>query len=101
MRYKLYKIRKFLIAAVILLLILAMTAVVLFVPYNKDVYDDGGTVVYTALTYKKIHWKRACTVIGENGEAIVDGYQKTVVYWYPDSQKSYDELWETELEGIK
>lgn len=58
---------------------------VLFVPVPSGVYKDGGTRVYSALTYKVVKWNR------------LDGLvrvRKTNVYWFPDNFKSIDELWE-------
>ena len=59
---------------------------VLFVPVS-GVMDDGGTRVYSALTYKIVKWNR------------LDGLvrvKKTEVYFFPDNFKSMDALWEME-----
>ncbi|MGM9625194.1 MAG: hypothetical protein ACI3XM_05745 [Eubacteriales bacterium] len=73
-----------------LLWILAAAAVllcVLFVPIPQSPYDDGGTRVYTALTYKIVDWNRL----------YADGvYQNTVLYGPADMHRSIDELWEME-----
>jgi len=58
---------------------------VLFVPVSIGALDDGGTRVYSALTYKVVKWNR------------LDGLvrvRKTNVYWFPNNFKSIDELWE-------
>lgn len=44
--------------AIIILVILVFAAAIMFVPYRKDMYNDGGTVCYTSLTYQVVHWNR-------------------------------------------
>ena len=73
------------IAAAVILL------AVLFVPIPSGVMKDGGTRVYSALTYKIVHWNR----IHANGT-----YEKTVVYGPGDCWKSIDALWERESAGF-
>ena len=73
------------IAAVIL-------SAVLFVPIPQGTCEDGGTRVYTALTYKIVAWNRI------RGYGV---YQKTSVYFGSDRNKSIDELWELECEQAK
>ena len=59
---------------------------VLFVPIPTGTYKDGGTKVYSALTYKIVHWKRL----------VDDGiYEKTKVYFLADRFRSLDNLWDT------
>lgn len=58
---------------------------VLFVPVPTSVYKDGGTRVYSALTYKIVCWNR----LMEDGV-----YQKTRVYFLADRFRSLDGLWE-------
>lgn len=70
---------------VVVLLLLA----VLFVPVSVGVMDDGGTRVYSALTYKVIKWHR---MIGMGD----DYYDATKVYVFPKNFKSVSELWEAE-----
>ena len=80
------------IAAVALIL-------VLFLPIPRSAYDDGGTRVYTTLTYKIVKWHRMLSVYGEDGViARIDIYDDTAVYWFPDNFKQLDELWEVERE---
>ena len=56
---------------------------VLFVPIPTGTYKDGGTKVYSALTYKIVHWKRL----------VDDGiYEKTKVYFLVDRFRSLDNL---------
>lgn len=58
---------------------------VLFIPIPSGTYKDGGTRVYTALTYKIVKWKR---LQGEEGL-----YEKTRVYPFPLNFKSIGSLW--------
>ena len=76
------KLGKRLWIPIVVLVLLA----VLFVPV-PGVMDDGGTRVYSALTYKIVKWNR------------LDGLvrvKKTEVYFFPDNFKSMDALWEME-----
>ncbi|GEM_PF-572661 len=68
------------ISAVVLLI-----AAVLFVPIPKGSYDDGGTEVYEALTYKLIKWNRLY-----EGDLC---YNSTRFYFGEEKNKSIDELW--------
>lgn len=65
--------------------------VVLFVPFPVA-YKDGGTQIYSALTYKVVKWNRILDYEEEN-------YKATRVYFFPKSFRSYDALWE--LEGVE
>ena len=65
----------------------ALLLAVLFVPVPTGMADDGGTQVYSALTYKIVKWHRST----EDGI-----YSATRVYWLPDNFKSIDELWDGE-----
>lgn len=80
----------------ITLMIIIALALVLFLPIPGESYDDGGTREYHALTYKVVVWNKMFVVEDENGEQRSATYQNTDVYWYPDNQKSIDELWERE-----
>jgi len=64
---------------------------ILFVPYRRDAFNDGGTVVYDALAYKVVSWH-----VGLDDDA----YKNTSVYWYPDNLRDEGELWEMELSGM-
>jgi len=68
-------------------IIVIVLLAVLFVPIPTGAMKDGGTRVYSALTYKIVHWNR----IHANGT-----YEKTVVYGPGDCRKSIDALWERE-----
>lgn len=63
----------------------ALLLAVLFAPVPTGVADDGGTQVYSALTYKIVKRHRST----EDGI-----YSATRVYWLPDNFKSIDELWD-------
>ena len=84
------------------ILIVAITvisiALVLFLPIPQGSYDDGGTRDYDALTYKIVSWNKILPTVDENGETVHIKYQSTSVFWYPDNQKSIDELWKLERE---
>ena len=82
---------------VIIIASVLLIAAVLFLPIPQGSYDDGGPRDYNALTYKIVKWNRLVDVLDENGQAKSNRYQKTSVYWYPDNQKSIDELWKLEM----
>lgn len=77
---------------IIALIVVFVLLLVLFLPTQKMVYDDGGTCVYAALTYKIVKWNKVFIVVGEGSKK----YQKTSVFWFPDNQKTLGELWEME-----
>ena len=79
---------------------IAVLALVLFLPIPQSSYDDGGTREYTALAYKIVAWNKLVTEVDENGQLIDSTYRDTSVYWFPDSQKSIDDLWEMEMEKV-
>ncbi|MBQ9080128.1 MAG: hypothetical protein IJY27_03565 [Clostridia bacterium] len=77
-------------------LILCIVVAILFIPFNKVHYDDGGTVKITAIAYCVVKWK---TVDVEDISQYRQGeplpiYQNTCVYFFPNSLKDLDELWE-------
>ncbi len=74
----------------ILLGILLLLAI-LFVPIPTGIYKDGGTKVYSALTYKIVDWHR---LVGD------ETYEKTRVYVLRDRFSSIDSLWEREQEQV-
>ncbi len=75
------------------LIIVAILLVILFFPIPKGTLNDGGTRVYTALTYTLVQWNRIY-IDEASPEAVT--YQKTSVYMFPNNRKSIDELWQTE-----
>ena len=72
---------------VIILIVIGLLAV-LFTPIPTGVCNDGGTRVYSALTYKIVDWNRL------TGEST---YSKTRAYFFPENFKSIDTLWEMEF----
>ena len=87
---------------IIPIIIVAALALLLFLPIPQGTYDDGGTREYTALTYKIVAWNKIMVDFDESGQLIPDSrYKKTSVFWYPDSLKSIDELWEIEYSERK
>ena len=61
---------------------------ILFTPIPTVAYKDGGTKVYSALTYKIVDWNRI------TGESI---YSKTRVYFFPNNFRTIDDLWVEEF----
>ncbi len=78
-------------------IIIVVLAAVLFLPIPQGSYDDGGTCDYNALTYKIVRWNKITVELDENGQPVHNTYRKTSVFWYPDNQKSIDELWQMEM----
>jgi hypothetical protein len=80
----LMKKKKIIISATVAFVVLLL---ILFTPIPQDIYDDGGTREYKALTYKIVDWNR-----------IYAGgiYENTRIYFGSDRNKSIDELWELE-----
>ena len=74
----------------ILLIIYAIVLAILFVPIPK-VLDDGGTVVFSALTYKIVKWNRYVD------DCKTRVYKYTRMYVFDSMNKSIDELWEEEM----
>lgn len=68
-------------------IIVLVLAVLLFVPVPTGTMNDGGTRVYSALTYKIVKWRR---LVG------IGRYEKTRVYFFPNNFKSMDTLWKLE-----
>ena len=73
---------------IIIVLITIIVLLVLFLPLPVGSFDDGGTRVYSALTYK---------IIAETNHDVYF-YNKTSVFWIPDKFKSIDELWKIDFE---
>lgn len=85
---------------IISLIIFLAVSLILFVPLPTGNLDDGGTTIYSALTYTIVNWKRYETEIDENGNMVgVEMYENTSVYWFPDNMKSISELWEIERQS--
>lgn len=74
------------------IVIIAVVFAVLFVPIPRDVYKDGGSREYTALTYKIVKWNRLTD----------DGiYKKTRVYFGKERWQDIDNLWLEESENVE
>ena len=85
----------------IIISIVVSVALVLifFLPIPQGTYLDGGTREYSALTYKIVVWNKFMVEVDENGQTVHNTYRNTSVFWYPDNQKSIDELWKIEREN--
>jgi len=82
---------------VMLALIIVVAILILFLPIPLGTYDDGGTKVYSALTYKIVAWHRLQTEYDEEGDiSEINYYQKTSVFFFPDNFKSLGNLWNIE-----
>ncbi len=90
--------KKIIIIAAVVLVALVL---VFFLPVPQGSYDDGGTRDYNALTYKIVVWNKIMAGIDENGQTVHNTYRNTSVFWYPDNQKSIDELWQIEKVNAK
>lgn len=85
--------KKKIIIVVALIAALGSLAYFLLCPTKLTlVLNDGGTEVYDAPLCRMINWNK----ITEKGN-----YIKTSYYFYPDNQKTPDELWEIEKANIK
>ena len=71
---------------------LVALAAILFVPIPTGTLNDGGTKVYSALTYKIVDWHRMY-----NDEI----YDETRVYFGADAWRSVDELFEDIEEDLE
>ena len=76
---------------IIIYIIIAVILLVLFVPVPKTL-DDGGTKVYSALTYKYIKWNR---YVDESKTRV---FQHSRIYVFGSLNKTIDELYEQEIE---
>ena len=76
----------------ICLAILALVCIILFLPIPQGTLEDGGTRVYTALTYKIVDWNRI------SGYSIFD---ETRIYFGANRKKSLGELFQEEYESVE
>ncbi len=74
------------------ILIVVLILLILIIPIPTGVYKDGGTRVYSALTYKIVDWNRL------TGYST---YNKTKVYFFPYNFKSIDGLWYKEKDNVE
>jgi len=87
---------------IIPIVIIVGVALILFLPIPRGTLKDGGTREYASLTYKIVVWNKLMPIVDENGNNVPDNrYRKTSIFWYPDSLKSIDELWEMEFSEQK
>ena len=75
----------------LILLTAVLLLAILFAPIPKGPYEDGGTRVYSALTYKIVDWSR----ITDDGI-----YEARRVYFFPYNLRSIDDLWQQEVENV-
>lgn len=61
--------------SIILIVVTLLISWFLFFPWKKDVYEDGGTIVYSSLTYKIYIWNK------------IGGKNTVEVYYFPDNYK--------------
>ena len=91
------------------ILLIILLLLILFVPIPSGIYKDGGTRVYTALTYKIVKWHVILNplekpdVIDETTADLIINYKpkyfsKTSIYLFPESLKSLDDLYQIEKE---
>ncbi|MBO4218419.1 MAG: hypothetical protein IKX74_00575 [Erysipelotrichaceae bacterium] len=70
-------------------LIIIALLLILLCPYSIVRYRDGGTRDYKALLYRVVVWNR----LMEEEPGI---YHRISIYFYPDTRRSIDELWQLE-----
>ena len=87
--------KKIIVSSIVVVVVLAL---ILFVPIPIGPAKDGGTRQYSALTYKIVVWNRFVDQTDADGQLTTTMYHNTSVYWYPDNQKTVDELWKMEME---
>ena len=71
---------------ILVIAIAVVLLVVLFVPFKKNYYDDGGSYEYVALTYKVVNCVNIEFIRDEN-EAVerVEKSYDTRIYWFPNN----------------
>lgn len=79
--------------AVAVVIALAAVLFVAFVPYSWVTNKDGGTREVSSFALKYVNWNKT-ELSSDNSD-----YSKKQVYFFPDSLKSIDELWEKEKEA--
>ena len=85
-------------AIIILLVIVLVLGVAAVFPIPHGSCDDGSTREFICLSgaYKLIKWNKLLA-IEETSDAEI--YSHRSIFWYPDSDKSIDELWKLERES--
>ena len=76
-----------------ILIICAILLLILIIPIPAIQSKDGGTKRYEALTYKVVAWHRFY-----DDDKI---FEKTSIYFFPESQLSLDELFELEMQKLR
>lgn len=90
-------------------LIVLLLLAVLLIPIPSVPYADGGTKVYTSLTYKIVKWNVLLNkmekpdVIGpDTADSVIhykpEYFRKTTVYLFPKNFMSVEELYQMEKE---
>ena len=74
------------------IIIIIIVLLVLFFPASRDTLEDGGSKVYSALTYKIVKW----VSYDEDHNRSYD----TSVYWLPDNFKNINELSKMHREAV-
>ena len=74
--------------SIFIALLVVLVLFLMFFPFYHGTYEDGGTRDYQAMTYRIIVWNR---LLSHHGK-----YHKTSVYWFADTFKPIEELWEIE-----
>lgn len=77
-----------------ILLIIVSILLLLVIPIPTGVYKDGGTRVFSALTYKIVDWNRMYGESDASGEVLY--HDKLSVYPFPMNFMSIDRLWAIE-----
>ena len=85
-------------ALIILLVIVLVLGAAAVFPIPHGSCDDGGTREFTCLSrvYKLVRWNKL--LVSEEYPDI-EVYHHRSIFWYPDSDKSIDELWKLERES--
>ena len=76
-----------------ILIICAILLLILVVPIPTARMKDGGSKEYIALTYKVVAWHRFY-----DDDKI---FEKTSIYFFPESRLSLDELFEREMQKLR
>lgn len=66
-----YKIENYIIVAIITFMLTMIGSYFLFFPWKKSAYFDGGTVIYSSLTYEICIWNK------------MDGKNSVEFHWFP------------------
>ena len=85
----------------ILIVVLLLALIILFVPYRIEEgvegYEGDESVVYEALLYKVVKWKRPIDYIGYESSI----YENTDVLFLGNKNMDMEELWETKIQEYR